>query len=180
MDQNKALRLKIYKGDDDKIERVVDVDLESTLEDLHLTILAAFELNAGVMASFWLCENGFNRTQEVPMLRIEDEESKEESACMSDVTTYAAINAERKSLIYEYDMLLMWEFKIEYIEQVDKIASMSYPVLVDERGKLGNPDEARAKMLAENTTDSIADDLLRDSGDSSDYDEGMDSEYGDY
>ncbi|MFY0673335.1 MAG: hypothetical protein JXQ87_08015 [Bacteroidia bacterium] len=180
MDQNKALRLKIYKGNDENVQRVVDIDIESNLEELHLTILAAFELNAGEMASFWLCENGFNRTQEVPMLRIEDEESKEESACMSDVKTYAAINNTCKSLIYEYDMLLMWEFKIEYIEQVNKIASMSYPVLVEEMGKVENPDEARAKLLAENTTESIANDLLREGGGFEDYDESIDSEYEDY
>lgn len=177
---NKALRLKIYLSNDNNIERVVDIDYTSTLEDLHLTILAAFELNAGEMASFWLCENGFNRTQEVPMLRIEDEESKEESACMSDVETFAAINPDRKQLIYEYDMLLMWEVKIEFIESVDKIASMSYPVLVTESGKVPNPDEARAIMLIENTTESIADDLLRESGDSEDYKDDIDSEYDDY
>ncbi len=180
MTNDRALRLKIYFSNKPKIERVIDIDFDSTLEDLHLTILAAFELNAGEMASFWLCNNYWGREQEVPMIRIEDEESKEESACMSDVKTMAAVNNDRKNLIYEYDMLLMWELKIEYIESVSKIAGMVYPVLVSESGKVPNADEERAKMLLENDNESIADDLLREGGGFEDYEDDFDSEYDDF
>lgn len=182
MDQNKALRLKIWFESDEKIERVIDIDFNATLEDLHLTILAAFELSAGEIASFWLCNRDWQREQEIPMIRMTDEDSDEESACMSDVETFAAINVNRPNLIYEYDMLLMWVLKIKHVEQVNKISSMTYPVLVAETGKTPDPGAAREKLLLENNPSSIADDLLREGGGfDDDYsDEDINSEYEDY
>ena len=181
MDQNKALRLKIYFDNDTNVERVIDIDLTATLEDLHLTILAAFELTAGEIAAFWLCNENWQREQEIPMIRMMDEENDEESACMSDVEVVAAINMSRPNLIYEYDMLLMWVLKVEYIEQIDKIASMEYPVLVSEQGKAANPDQARGQLLLDNNPESIANDLLKESGDLDDYgSDDLDSEYDDY
>ncbi|MBI1184501.1 hypothetical protein GC194_09525 [bacterium] len=181
MNDQKAIRLKIYFEKETTIERVVDIDLDTTLEDLHLTILAAFDFNAGEMASFWLCNTKWERQQEIPMIRIVEEGSEIESACMSDVKTVAAINQERPSLIYEYDMLLMWVLRIEFVEITDKIASMAYPVLVHENGKVPNPDEARSKLLEENSTDHIAEDLFREGGGDDDYFyEDFEGEYDDY
>ena len=48
-------------------------------------------------------------------------------------------------------MLLMWVLRIEYLDTVDKIASMAYPVLVAESGKVPNADQARIDLLEENS-----------------------------
>ena len=170
--ENKAIRLKIFFENLNKIERVVDVAYGTTLEHLHLTILAAFEFSAGEMASFWLCDpNDWLREQEVPMIRIKEEGSEEESACMSDVEVFAAINAQRPYLIYEYDMLLMWVLRIEFVEVVDQIESMGYPVLVSDQGKVPNADEARAKLLAD-SVETEDEDPFKDGGGYDDYDDG--------
>lgn len=168
---NKAIRLKIFFENLNKVERVVDVAFDSTLEHLHLTILAAFEFSAGEMASFWLCDpQDWIREQEVPMIRIQEEGSDEESACMADVEVIAAINGERRYLIYEYDMLLMWVLRIEFIEMVDQIESMEYPVLVSDQGKIPNVDEARTKLL-EDSSENDDEDAFKDGGGYDDYDE---------
>lgn len=183
MIENKAIRLKIYFERETNIERVVDIDYQSTLEDLHLTILAAFDFSAGEMASFWLCNEMWTREQEVPMIRMFDEESKEESASMADVETFAAINKERPFLIYEYDMLLMWVLRIEYQETVDKIPTMEYPVLVSDKGSVPNAEEARGKLLtdASNTDMSSDSDIFKEGGGYDQYDvDDSDSEYPDY
>lgn len=182
MTENMAIRLKICFESDANIERVVDVDYNSTLEDLHLTILAAFEFSAGEMASFWLCNEEWTREQEVPMIRMFDEERGEESASMADVETYAAINNERKFLIYEYDMLLMWVLRIEYIETIAKIESLTYPVLVADKGKVPNADEARGKLLTEASTETNDDsDIFKEGGGYDEYDiDDSESEYSDY
>ena len=152
MSDDKALRLKVYFENNPKIERVIDIETTGTLEDLHLTILAAFDFNAGEMASFWMVNDLlWLRTQEIPMIRVKDEITGEESASMEDVKTIDVINVNRKALIYEYDMLLMWVLRIEYLDTVDKIASMAYPVLVAESGKVPNADQARIDLLEENS-----------------------------
>ena len=182
MTENKAIRLKIYFERDNDIERVVDIDSQSTLEDLHLTILAAFEFSAGEMASFWLCNNMWEREQEVPMIRIKDEESQEECASMSDVETIGAINNERRFLIYEYDMLLMWVLRIEFIEIVNQIEGMEYPVLVADKGTVPNADEARGKLLMNSSEDDAEEsDMFKEGGGFDDYDiDDIESEYSDY
>lgn len=188
MTENTAIRLKVYFENDTNIERVVDVDYHCTLEDLHLTILAAFEFSAGEMASFWLCDNLWVREQEVPMIRMFDDEEGEESASMADVETFAAINMQRPFLIYEYDMLLMWVLRIEYVETVAKIETLDYPVLVADKGTVPNADEAKAKLLtdASNTDTSESetseeDDIFEDGGGYDQYGaEDSESQYPDY
>ena len=101
MSDDKALRLKVYFENNPKIERVIDIETTGTLEDLHLTILAAFDFNAGEMASFWMVNDLlWLRTQEIPMIRVKDEITGEESASMEDVKTIDVINVNRKALIY--------------------------------------------------------------------------------
>lgn len=164
MEKGLAARLTITFSDEREVTRVVDVPLEEKLEYLHLTILAAFELNAGELASFWMTERHWERSQEIPMLRIEDEQTGEESACMSDVPIFSVINEERTQLIYVYDMLLMWEFKIEWIESPKIIDGMDYPVLVDESGKMPIADKARAEMINSENSDDLSRDLLGEDG----------------
>lgn len=168
---NKAIRLKVFFEKLEKVERVVDVEYDATLEHLHLTILAAFELSAGEMASFWLCSpNDWEREQEVPMIRIKEEGSDEESASMADVDIIAAVNENRPFLIYEYDMLLMWVLRIQFIEVVDQIAGMGYPALVSDQGKVPNADEARAKLL-QDSGDIEEEDSFKEGGGFDEYDD---------
>lgn len=182
MSNKQALRLKISFEKDDKVERTVDIQPDSSLEDLHLTIMAAFELSPGEMASFWLIDgdNNWDRTQEVPMIRMEQGDG-EESASMRDVEIAAATNADRPRLIYEYDMLLMWVFKIEFEKMSDMVEHMEYPVLISDKGKLPNTDQARAEML--NSTDMNqlnSGNLFEDGGGSEDHEDYDSLEGGDF
>ena len=170
MIESKALRLKIYFENETNIERIVEVEGNSTLEDLHLTIMAAFELSAGEMSSFWLSDkNTWQREQEIPMIRMIEGEGGEESASMADVQTASAVNEQRPCLIYEYDMLLLWVLRIEFMEVKEKQTQIGYPVLIRELGKAPNADKARAKLLSENTAEQIAEDLLKEGGNEDDY-----------
>jgi hypothetical protein len=181
-EKQKAIRLKVTYQLQKGVDRVIDVLDTATLEDLHLTILAAFELTAGEMASFWLCGGqGYLREQEIPMIRMVDETTGETSASMRDVRTQDAIHDRRPYLVYEYDMLLMWVFHIEFVEWASVLHGMDYPLLVEEKGKMPNLELARASILSESSEGFINNEYYKDDNDDDDYRfEDLEGEYGNY
>lgn len=149
MTENFATRLKIYFEKEPNIERVIEVPKNETLEFLHLSILAAIDFAAGEYASFWLtAENTWTRSAEVPLTNMDDlKDGEEPTACMKDVPILAAINEKQNKLIYEYDMLLMWQFKIEWLGDFPKNTQFDYPILVSEKGKAPNQNEAEKQFM---------------------------------
>lgn len=148
-----ASRLRITFQNDESVSRVVDVPKDKSLEFLHLTAMACYGLSPGEIASFYIVnQDNWEKTAEVPQVRVYDPDqhgNQQESACMEDVLIKDAINGKDQKLIYEYDSMLQWGFKVEWIEDREKSTDFDYPILVQESGKL--PDHQLAKVTFLNT-----------------------------
>ncbi|MCB0737783.1 MAG: hypothetical protein KDC92_09745 [Bacteroidetes bacterium] len=173
------MRLKITFEKDATIMRVVDVPKDKNLEFLHLTILACLELSPGEITSFWLSDNNWGRTVEIPLIQDstvpDDGKEHEKMAVMEDVPIAEAINEHMPKLIYEYDPMIQWSFKIEFIEYRAESDQFEYPILVQENGKA--PDHNLAKIafinqLEDNTSDD--EDIFSSGGGFLDHDDDYD------
>lgn len=174
-----ACRLKVTFSKDESVYRVVDVPKDKDLEFLHLTMLASFGLSPGEIASFFVVQKGtWNRMMEIPMIKTYDPDEKGEEkielACMEDVEIGNAIGQELPQLIYEYDSMLQWEFKVEWVEDREKSDRFDYPILVEEGGKAPDQNLAKIAFISDNTSDDD-EDIFTSGGGYGDYD---DDDYG--
>ena len=96
-----------YKKD---VIRDIEINSSSNLEELHRTILIAFELDKNELASFYITNDEFELLQEIPLFSMEDKENS--MLGMSDIILSSILKREGSQLLYIYDFMKMWRFLI--------------------------------------------------------------------
>lgn len=147
--------------DDEKndVIRQLVVEGQSSLFDLHQSIVEAFKLNPGEMASFYYVEGNWEMSEEIPMEKFDE---KSPIRAMSECNV-EDIFLENDRLVYVYDFLSLWTFFIERVKTAENVSSTGVVLSI---GTL--PDEAPGKTFEfENNEmeDWDADDFDGDSAD---------------
>lgn len=106
------------------------------LEQLHRSILAAFALPEGEMASFYRSDEDWNQGEEVSLLDLGPELDN-----MSNCLVMDFLAEEGQRMIYLYDFLAMWIFFVEVLAVEEGEQNQSRLLL--KHGE--RPDEAPAK-----------------------------------
>tara|TARA_B110000967_G_scaffold170230_1_gene180099 strand:- start:346 stop:837 length:492 start_codon:yes stop_codon:yes gene_type:complete len=100
-----------YKKD---IIRDIEIKSTSNLEELHHSIVNAFELDKNELASFYITNDEFELLQEIPLFSVEDKEKS--MIGMSDIILSSILKSEGTQLLYVYDFMKMWRFLITLTE----------------------------------------------------------------
>jgi len=158
-----------------------DIAIRSTanLEDLHNTIVNAFDFDGSEMASFYLSDKEWNQGDEIPLDDVSDDADSEVKT-MSDYKLADLFKEQNDKLIYVYDFYLMWTFLIELIEITTYNKERDLPKILYSLGNL--PQDAPEKEFVgekieegfEEYNDDFDDDLDDDEGG---YTENFDDEY---
>ena len=97
-------RLIMISDEVEDFMREIQIDSESTFLDLHKTILEACHYPDDQLTSFTMCENGWEKGQEVTLEEM-DTSSDQDSYVMADTRLSELIEEEKQHLIYTFDPL---------------------------------------------------------------------------
>jgi len=131
----KVIRFAVEIDGHDDVKRVIDIPAESTFEDLHNAILASVDFDNSQLASFYICDNEWDKKLEITLLDMESEDS-DFTPIMRDTELADYINEKGMKLIYEYDFALLWKFNVvveDIFSSKEKDASV-FPLLVSSEG----------------------------------------------
>ena len=123
------------------IIREIAIAKEFTLEDLHETILSAFEINGKEMASFYHTDQNWVQGDEIPLFNMSEQVGG--LTQMRDYKIEFIFNNVNKKMIYVYDFLNLWTFFVEYVEDFETNENKSIPLLLFSLGEM--PEEAPKK-----------------------------------
>lgn len=124
------LRFRVYWEEDESVYRDVAVSHLHTFQDLHLTILKAYEFDNKHQATFYRSNDSWQEGREISLEKY-DKPYKAEPLLMADTGIGTEIKDPHQKFIYEYDFTKGWRFNVELI-QVDKQEdkSLSYPCVM--------------------------------------------------
>lgn len=111
------------------IFRDIEISDQDTLEDLHNSIVQAFDLDNGEMASFYKSDDQWNQGNEISLFAVDDN-----ALLMSECNLSQICLEKGDKLLYIFDFLNMWTFYVELMEINDPISGESYPRLIYSEG----------------------------------------------
>ncbi|WP_081211470.1 IS1096 element passenger TnpR family protein [Salegentibacter sediminis] len=160
-------RFRVILDAEEDVFRDIEILQESTLEDLHNTIIQSFGFDGTEMASFYLSDEDWNQGEEISQFDMGGE-----VRLMNETSLESILDEKNRKIIYVYDFLNMWTFLIELGEIAEIEEGRDYPNLMFVHGQL--PDSAPDKEFVaedENIPGEFDDDLDIDDYDNLSFDE---------
>ena len=127
-------RFRIILDAEDDVFRDIEIMANSTLEDLHNTILQSFGFDGTEMASFYISDDNWNQGEEISQFDIS--EGLDSVRLMNETSLDDVVSESQTKLIYVYDFLSMWTFLVELAEIAEPDPQMDYPNLLFVHGQL--------------------------------------------
>lgn len=131
-------RFRVILDAEEDVFRDIEILQESTLEDLHNTIVQSFGFDGTEMASFYLSDEDWNQGEEISQFDMGGE-----VRLMNETSLESVLDESNTKIIYVYDFLNMWTFLIELAEIAEVEEGRDYPNLMFVHGQL--PDNAPDK-----------------------------------
>lgn len=155
-----------------------DIEIESTdsFEDFHNVILQSFGFDGLEMASFYLANEEWEPLEEITLFDMSEEEEVGKLT-MQDSYLEDILHEDQTRLVYIYDFLNLWTFKVELADIAERNPSVVYPNLLFVQGQLDFGAEIEEPLLDENADpyaleneDEDSYDLFDDADNFEDYD----------
>ncbi len=159
------IRVSAATGDKEAF-RDIEIPAGATLEELHDVIWQSFGLDGRELATFYTTDEDLHLLEDIPLIPMEEgpQARSMENTLIDDV-----LNRDNPKLIYIYDLLNMWQFLIELLEEGPEIPGRSYPHLVYAHGQLPesppDPGFETDKLDEWNDTDDLYGDFYDFEGD---------------
>ena len=125
----------------DDVFRDIEIEDDSTLEDLHNSITQAFGFDGTEMASFYLSDAEWNQGEEIVLFDMS--EGMNPVRMMNETTLDTVVDKDNTQLIYVYDFFSMWTFYVELADVTKAEDGRDYPNLMFAHGQL--PDSPPEK-----------------------------------
>jgi len=155
-------RFRIILDAKEDVFRDIEINEESTLEELHNAIIQAFGFEGQEMASFYVSNEGWEQGEEIALFDMS--EGLDSIRVMNETTINDVTNRNQTRLLYVYDFLSLWTFLVELADIAEVDSNQSYPNLMFAHGEI--PDEAPEKEFK---ADASEDDEYDDDLDPEDY-----------
>jgi hypothetical protein len=151
-------KIRVILDAEEDVFRDLEINAESTLEELHNSITQSFGFLGNEMASFYTVDEKWNQEEEIPLFDIREQD--ETVRLMHDTLLSDVMDEQAPKLLYVYDFLNMWTFFVELADIVLREDGGTYPNLLFSFGEL--PDTPPEKHFE------------------ADPDQGMDEPFGNY
>lgn len=167
-------KFRMISEENDNFLRDIEIQANQTFEDFHNIISETVKLNGNELASFHVCDQKWNKLQEITLIEMIDESEEgeetrhiEETYVMSKAVVRDFINEPSQRLLYEYDFLNMKTFYIELLSVYKQKDDVKYPRVTNKRGEIIEPvlpealidDEELRNQLLQDFEDIIDDTL---------------------
>ena len=126
-----VLKFRVSWEEDDAIYRDVLVKHTQNFQDLHISILKAFDFDQKHDATFYRSNDTWQRGREISK-EVYDRAYKVAPLLMEETTIGNEIIDTNQHFIYEYDFVKSWSFLIQLIQvikNVDADMTLEYPLV---------------------------------------------------
>tara|TARA_B100001741_G_scaffold225734_1_gene187536 strand:+ start:294 stop:710 length:417 start_codon:yes stop_codon:yes gene_type:complete len=124
-------RIRAILDDSEDIIRDFEIDVNSSLDDLHNFINKSFGFDGSELASFYKSNSQWEQGEELPLTDLNEENQSKAEMLISEI-----VSNDLKQLIYVYDFLRLWTFYIQVIEEAQIIDTQNYPKLIFSHGNI--------------------------------------------
>lgn len=108
-------RFTIISDEVDDFVREIQIDPEATFLDFHEAIVKATGFKKGELASFFICDDGWNKETEITLEPM-DTSSDVDSWTMEETTIEELVKEEKQKLLYLFDYIADRYFFIKLSE----------------------------------------------------------------
>ncbi|MCB7480854.1 plasmid pRiA4b ORF-3 family protein [Christiangramia sediminis] len=134
-------RFRVILDADEDVFRDIEMLQESTLEDLHNTIVQSFGFDGSEMASFYISDDEWNQGEEIHQFDMSGHDTS--IKLMNETSLDSILSEKQTKLIYVYDFLKMWTFFVELGQIAEIEEGRDYPNLMYVHGQI--PESAPEK-----------------------------------
>ncbi|WP_300438794.1 hypothetical protein [Christiangramia sp.] len=134
-------RFRVILDADEDVFRDIEMLQESTLEDLHNTIVQSFGFDGTEMASFYISDDEWNQGEEIHQFDMSGHDTS--IKLMNETSLDSILSEKQTKLIYVYDFLKMWTFFVELGQIAEIEEGRDYPNLMFVHGQI--PESAPEK-----------------------------------
>jgi len=118
----------------DNFRRDFEIKSDQKFYDLHIAIQNNLCYDKSQVASFFICDDHWEKLQEITLVGISDEESHR-LLFMDKETIQNHVTDLRQKLLYVFDFFNERSFFIELVEIKEADDSATYPVCITAKGK---------------------------------------------
>lgn len=127
-------RFKLVSDEVSNFSREIEIDSENTFLQFRNTILDSVDFSKDELDSFYLCDDEWNRQEEITLEDMGDSSSDRDIWLMEDTPIGELIEDEGQRLVFEFDYLTQRSFFLE-LKEVYPTRHLSDPVCTLKRGK---------------------------------------------
>lgn len=146
----KAYRFRLLYEEQDDFLRDIEIKPGQTFKEFHDIILKSVEIEGNELASFFVCDPGWNKQTEItlidmgikePDIDFDEDDRKPVNVpipvkIMEDVKIREVIDDPHQRILFEYNFLNPRVFFIELLKIVDADPKKDYPICVKKEGTL--------------------------------------------
>ena len=146
------LKFRVYFEEDDSVYRDIAIRHTQTFQDLHMSILKAFEFDSKFDATFYRSNDNWQRGREIS-LQVYNKAYKAPPLLMGETTIGSEIRDPNQKFLYIYDFAKNWTFQIALINvSKEENPKLTYPVVVRTEG-IGPSQYGTKTLLGDRFTD---------------------------
>lgn len=108
-------RFLLLSDEVEDFKREIQIDADASFLDLHTAIIKSAEYTEGEMASFFICNDGWEKEREITLVEM-DTSYEEDSFTMAESTLSDFLEDEHQKLMYVFDYLTERAFFMELRE----------------------------------------------------------------
>jgi hypothetical protein len=146
-----AYRFRILFEEQDDFLRDIEIKPGQTFKDFHDIILKSVDIEGNELASFFICDPGWNKEREITLIDMglkipetdfdADDDEKPVKVpipvmVMDDVKIREVIDDPHQRMIFEYNFLNPTTFFIELVKIVEADPKKVYPICVKKEGTM--------------------------------------------
>ncbi len=150
------VKLRIILDAEEDVIRDLEIDSSKGLPDLHHSIVNAFDLEEGELASFFKSNHDWEQGEEIGMVELSIT-GRDTTRTMNQFILKDLFTAEGDKMLYVYDYFNLWTFFIEMIGSEEGEAGQTRILAsVGERPKEAPEKEMQALSFEEDKPDDEA------------------------
>jgi len=143
-------RFRLLFEEQEDFLRDIEIKPGQTFKDFHDVILQSVDIESNELASFFICDPGWNKEREITLIDMglkvpdtdfDDDERKPASVpipvmIMEDVKIKEVIDDPHQRMLFEYNFLNPTTFFIELMKIVESDPKKVYPLCVKKEGAM--------------------------------------------
>lgn len=170
-----VFKFRVIIDTEEDVFRDIEIETDSTFEELHRAILDAFDFEEGEMASFYMSDEKWEKGLEIPLLEMDEKQAS--SLSMKTTKLSEMLSKPAEKVLYVYDFMRMWIFYVELIEVKKDTPSTIYPKVALVYGEAPSQDSKEMDLFGDEFCEEEFNEVHGNSSEEEEDEFGGDNEY---